>query len=108
MADQQVNFNALKTVRVPNELEDLVKQYLKSLHEYMELFVAAYAKSDFKQIAQIAHKIKGCAGSYGFDELSILGGNLETNALTADSDQVKKYIEDYVFYIQNVKIDFEQ
>jgi two-component system sensor histidine kinase/response regulator len=61
-------------------LERLIPIFLKTRFDDMEKMKVALQAEDFKAVAQIGHKIKGSAASYGFNVVSERARELESEA----------------------------
>ena len=71
---------------------DLGKFFERRHHELLTLR-AALASSDHQEIRRIGHNLKGVGGSFGFPELTELGGRLE-NAARADDRELMSALVD--------------
>lgn len=71
-----------KIVEVPSELEELIPGFLANRKNDLDELKKFIQNNDFEAIAKIAHKIKGSAGGYGFDEMTEIAGAMEKIALT--------------------------
>lgn len=58
-------------------LEQLREGYLKSLADKLLALKKAAETHDFDAISRIGHQLKGSGRSYGFHEISELGGRIE-------------------------------
>lgn len=67
-------------VQVPEELQEIAPNYLKNRILDLAVLKDALNRKDFKAISAIAHKTKGTAGGYGFDELGAIAKSLEMAA----------------------------
>jgi HPt (histidine-containing phosphotransfer) domain-containing protein len=68
--------------------------YLLRRKEDLKSCIQAVEKNDYEGVRQIADRIKGSAGTFGFPELSEIARTLELAASTANSKNTKKFIED--------------
>ena len=58
--------------------------YVKSLPEMMKNIEEALVNTDFKELSQISHQLKGSSGSLKIEEIFRLARGLETSALAKD------------------------
>jgi len=65
----------------------LLVDFLNGLPQRCLDISSACEASDFIKLAALAHKLKGSAGMYGFPELALLAGNVETIAKNSDREQ---------------------
>lgn len=71
-------------VLVPEALRPLIPRFQQRTAAELARLQAALAAGDWRSIEQMAHKLKGSAGSYGFHHLGNLAGRLETAAKAAE------------------------
>jgi len=58
-------------------LRDLVQEFVEALPQRLEELRRAYEALDWDQLAVLAHRLKGAAGSYGYPDLSRLAAEME-------------------------------
>jgi HPt (histidine-containing phosphotransfer) domain-containing protein len=58
-------------------LRDLVQEFVEALPQRLEELRRAYESLDWDQLAVLAHRLKGAAGSYGYPDLSRLAAEME-------------------------------
>ena len=51
------------------------------------------ASGDFARVAVLAHNLKGTGGAFGFPELSVMGGKLETLAKAGDVAELGELLD---------------
>ncbi|MFA3790893.1 ATP-binding protein [Aliiglaciecola sp. SL4] len=66
-------------VQPSNEFERLIEDYKNSFESKIADMQAAADLQDWHQVQQLMHKLKGSAGSYGFDRISELAKQVEDN-----------------------------
>lgn len=49
-------------------------------------------KEDWEDIYAIGHQLKGSGGSYGFEEISIIGGKIQEAALRYNQVNLRQYL----------------
>jgi len=72
-------------IEVPEKLRPLMPKFLERSAADMERLRAAAAAGDAGTLEQIGHRLRGAAGSYGFDQLGELAKQLEQAAKAGDS-----------------------
>ena len=91
-------------VEVDPDIADLVPQFLenreKDLLSLQELIVSKNASS----ISQLAHKIKGSAAGYGFEELSQIAASMEIAAKEENFILIQKLYKDAQDYLASVDV----
>jgi HPt (histidine-containing phosphotransfer) domain-containing protein len=83
---------------------DLIPQYLANRRKELDALDSAIAQGDFDLIQSIGHKLKGNAGSYGFDALTTLGDSFEQAGKNRDLDSAKNCLVQYSQYLDNVYV----
>jgi len=101
MADEQY------AVKVPKDLEDLIPMFMLNRKKEIENLRAALAASNFEEMRQIGHRMKGSGRSYGFAEVSELGKRIEDGARGADGSAIAACIEEYADYLDKIVITYE-
>lgn len=88
------------------DLEDLIPDYLKNRSLEVIKLKEALAGSDLKLIQEIGHKLRGSAGSYGFENLSVIGKEIEENAKIGNKIVIRQMINQYELYLARVKVSY--
>jgi HPt (histidine-containing phosphotransfer) domain-containing protein len=95
------------TVTVAKDLEDLIPTFMKNRAKELETLSAALAGGDMEQLRQLGHRMKGVGNSYGFEQVSVLGKQIEDGAKTGDRAGLEASIAQYTDYLARVKIVYE-
>ena len=95
------------TVRIDPDLEDLIPGFLENRRADVEKVRALAQSSSFADIRMIAHSMKGAGGGYGFDEITVIGGDVEEAALSEDRDAVLAGMERLSDYLSRIDVVFE-
>ncbi len=74
------------------ELREIIDEFVVRFDEQLTALRSAWRRDDLKQIAEIAHWIKGSAGTVGFGEFTEPAAALETAAELAQRDVVENRI----------------
>ena len=94
-------------IQVDLELEDLVPDYLENRKKDLLIFREAMSRNDFNAVAQLAHKIKGSGGGYGFAYLSELGADIETAGNIGDASSIQKGVADLEYYLNHIEVVYK-
>lgn len=95
------------TAVVDKDLADLIPVFLKNRSKELDTLRDALAHSDFAQLAQLGHRMKGVGNSYGFAPISDLGEQIEDAAAKKDAAGVEGWIGAYTDYLAKVKVVYE-
>jgi len=95
------------TVTIAKDLEDLIPVFMTNRHKEVETLRGALAASDFEQLKQLGHRMKGVGRSYGFITVSDLGKRVEDAAAKSDRAEIDRCIAEYADYLSKVKVAYE-
>lgn len=95
------------TVTIDVELEDLIPGFLKSREQDIVKVNAYLAEGDFESIRLLGHSLKGNGAGYGFEQLSVVGREMEQAAVEESPAAVSKSLEELAAYLKNVEVVFE-
>ncbi len=91
-------------IHVDPVLKPFVPGFLKTMNRYM-VSIAGYLKQEeFAKIHDIAHRLKGEAGTYGFDEAGKLGGMIQSAAENKKAIEISRLINRLSDYLAQVEI----
>jgi len=94
-------------VKVAKDLEDLIPTFLKNRAQELTTLGSALAGGEFDQLRQVGHRMKGVGNSYGFEQISVLGRQIEDAAKTSDREIIAKAVAEYADYLARVKVVYE-
>jgi HPt (histidine-containing phosphotransfer) domain-containing protein len=95
------------TVTVAKDLADLIPVFFRNRQKEIETLRSALDAGDFKQLAQLGHRMKGVGNSYGFAKVSEIGKRVEDSAKTADKAGIDACIGEYTEYLAKVQVVYE-
>lgn len=84
-------------------IKDLIPEFLESLSELLSQLQVCIINRDYKQLASIAHDIKGSAGLYGFYNLSHLASEIYKEARNNNIDKIKIIYKEMLTNIEQIK-----
>lgn len=93
-------------VEIDADLQDLIPQFVENRKKDIESLEQLVEKNDLVAIAQLAHKIKGAAAGYGFNELSNLASQMEKAAKNNDASPLKDLVKQMRIHFLNVEIHY--
>lgn len=83
------------TVMVQNEvIREIIQEFLDEVDERVEEIANAINSNDREKTSNLAHKLKGCAGSAGFLPLSLCCGRLQELAAKGSEKELQKTIDE--------------
>lgn len=95
-------------VKVDQDLEDLIPQFIQNRKKDVEELVQAITAQNEHAVAQIGHKIKGSSASYGFEDLSQMAADCEIAAKNKNLVSVTHLIPKMKDYFDTIDIHFEE
>ncbi len=96
-----------KHIFIDADLEGLIPGFLKNRYDDINNLNIYLVENDFKKIKETGHILKGLGGGYGFEEITIIGTELEKAAGEQDKKTIARLIEQLEFYLNNIKISFK-
>jgi HPt (histidine-containing phosphotransfer) domain-containing protein len=94
-------------VKIDRSLADLTPKFLASCRQTAGEIRRAIESGDVVLPRRIGHSLKGTGGSYGFDEIALLGGEIERAASEADMEALRVLAERLERYVARVRPVFE-
>jgi HPt (histidine-containing phosphotransfer) domain-containing protein len=91
-------------VSIPQAIRSLVPQYLQDQRGAATLILVALEQRDYQTIRELAHKMRGSGGSFGFDTLTSIGQNLEAAAQSKDQEAVRRWYHELSRYLDRVQV----
>jgi PAS domain S-box-containing protein len=91
--------------RVSNDpvMRDILAQYILEMPWVVSRLVGSMSRNDLKSVHSIMHELKGSAGGYGFDEISLLASAAEASIrLGADRQHVEQSVQEVVKLLRRV------
>lgn len=95
------------TVIVPKDIADLIPVFFENRKKEVETLRAALAASDYEQLRQLGHRMKGVGNSYGFAKVSEIGKRVEDGARGTDRASIDACIREYADYLAKVNVIYE-
>jgi signal transduction histidine kinase/CheY-like chemotaxis protein/HPt (histidine-containing phosphotransfer) domain-containing protein len=93
-------------VLVEEGMEDVVPGYLDKRRAEVAIYRKALEAADFETIKQLAHKMKGTGGGYGFPLLTEFGTAMENAARQCDGPAVRVSLEEFAHYVEIVELEY--
>jgi HPt (histidine-containing phosphotransfer) domain-containing protein len=97
------------TAQVDPDLRDLVPGFLDHKRDDTRALLAGVCGKnvDFEALSRIGHRLKGEGSSYGLDEISLYGAEIERAARNQDAQAVRRYANELASYLDSVLIEYE-
>jgi len=91
-------------IRAQPELADLIPEFLQNRRNDVAAIREALGHGDFKTVEHLGHGMNGAGGSWGFDEVTVLGASMECAAQGADRDASYRLVDELARYLDRVEI----
>jgi len=95
------------TVIVAKDLEDLIPTFMANRTKEIGTLSVALGAGDMEQLRQLGHRMKGVGNSYGFEQISVLGKQIEDRAKIKDLTGLQSLITEYTDYLGRVSVVYE-
>ena len=95
------------TVTLARDFQDLIPEFIENRRRELQALRGALAAGRYDQLSELGHRMRGIGTSYGFDRVSILGGEIEEHARIADREGLAARIAEYAEYLARVKVVYE-
>lgn len=79
--------------------EEFRLQYIERRQSDLQSCLEAIQKNEFGTLERIGHQMKGNATSFGFDDLAVIGENLETAAKNQDLARAQDITKNFQTYL---------
>lgn len=102
---QKINeFTGPIEVIIHGEIKDLIPDFLKARHIELAKLYNAQSTQDYVYMEETGHKLKGTAGSYGFERLSQIGKDIEECAKSRNDYYLALALSDYKIFLNLVNV----
>ena len=91
-------------IQVNPRIGDIVDSYLEHRNQDVESLLEALDRGEFDTIKHLAHDLVGTGGSFGFEDMSLIGRSLESAAENKETAEIKLLVEDLAEYLCNVQV----
>ncbi|MGE0487371.1 MAG: Hpt domain-containing protein [Gammaproteobacteria bacterium] len=95
-------------IKVDADLADLIPGFLENRHRDATRLVSLLGQSDYAEIQRIGHSMKGVGGGYGFDEISVIGAEVEKAAVREDRAVIEGACARLSDYLARIEVVFEE
>ena len=91
-------------VAIDAELVSIIPEFFSYRGKDIDTIRLALAGDDFATIAFVSHNIKGSGGAFGFEQLSVIGQQLEEAAASRDHVTTSALVDSLERYLAQVEI----
>jgi len=95
------------TVTLARDFQDLIPEFIENRRRELEELRGALAAGRYERLGELGHRMRGIGTSYGFDRVSVLGGEIEDRAAAADRAGLATRIAEYADYLARVRVVYE-
>jgi HPt (histidine-containing phosphotransfer) domain-containing protein len=101
MSDEEI------LVKIDRRLAGLAPKFLASCRQTADEIRRAIESGDVALPRSIGHSLFGTGSSYGFDEIALLGGEIERAARAGDMEALRALVERLDRYVARVRPVFD-
>jgi hypothetical protein len=94
-------------VKIDHRLVDLAPKFLAYCRLTVNEIREAADSGNFEVPRRIGHSLIGAGGSYGFDEINLIGAEIERAARAGDREALRKLAERLDSYVARVRPVFD-
>jgi len=91
-------------VAISEAIRALIPQYLQDQRGVATLILVALEQRDYQTVQELAHKMRGSGGSFGFDTLSQIGRSLEEAAQDKNQEAIRHWQYELRRYLDRVEV----
>ena len=91
-------------IPIDPDIIDLAEEFLRKRRESLPRLLRLTAEDDMGELRRMGHEIKGTAGSYGFQELSCAGADLEEAAAAEAAGRARDAVDRMAAFLQQVAL----
>jgi len=102
------NLPRLQNIKLDPFLESYAPSYIENRKKDFVTLQGLLNKKKFKQIEKLSHKIAGSAGTYGFQNLSLIGNQLEDAAHNRSFEKIEVFLHAGIEYLDGMKFQKAQ
>ncbi len=91
-------------VQVNPIIGDIVDSYLELSNKNVDSLLNALDRGEFDRIKHLAHDLVGTGGSFGLEDISLIGRSLENAAENRETEEIRLLVDDLAKYLSLVEI----
>ena len=95
-------------VEIDQELMSVVPEYLENRYLDCAKIENLLVTGGLECIQTLGHRMKGSGGSFGFDEISVIGEALELAAQEGDAEAIRTSVCNLKTYLKRVSVIYIQ
>ena len=99
--------HAMGIVRVAASLAELIPAFLEGRRRDIDTIAAALERSDYDDVRNLGHNMKGSGAGYGFSRITEIGASLEQAAGRQAGDEIRARSADLVRYLDGLHVEYE-
>lgn len=93
-------------IEVDRELMPVVPDYLAGRLQDCAEIERLLASGGMERIQTLGHRMKGSGGSFGFDDISVIGEILESAAQIPDAEAIRSAVSSLQRYLTRVTVSY--
>ena len=93
-------------VAIDREVESIVPEFLENRRKDCQTIGTLLEREAFSEVRTLGHRMKGAGGSYGFDDISVLGEIIEEAAMGGNSAAITQAVQRLSDYLDRVVVEY--
>ena len=93
-------------ILVEEGLEDVAPGYLAKRRAEVAAYREALTRKNMQAIRTMAHRMKGTGAGYGFPVLTELGAALEQSAVSSDTEEIRRKVDELAKYLSAIELEY--
>lgn len=93
-------------VEIDREVQSIVPEFLANRRKDCRTISGLLERDAFSEVRTLGHRMKGAGGSYGFDDISVLGEIIEEAALGGDKKTITRALQRLSDYLERVAVEY--
>lgn len=94
------------TVEVDSEVQSIVPEFIENRKKDCRNIGLLLERDAFSEVRTLGHRMKGAGGSYGFDDISVLGEIIEEAAMGGDKQTITRAVLRLSDYLERVVVEY--
>ena len=105
--ERQVEMADKIIIHADPDVQELIPHFLENRLQDVAAMTRALEVKDYETIRRLGHSMKGAGEGYGFDQITVIGAQLEEYAKTQKHAEIKSKIAELTLYLERVEVLYE-
>ena len=92
------------TVEIDSEVQSIIPEFIENRKKDCLRIDSLLEAAAFDEIRILGHRMKGAGGSYGFDDISVIGEAIEKSAMAGNREIIGREVMRLSDYLERVAV----